>query len=95
MCMTAWPNASLLRRQKLAKKSIMNKKIGKNVNIIGFANFCQRVACGGVQPNACYGKILVFILEYNNNISCITIYFLHASVPYVSDVGQINWGRMG
>jgi hypothetical protein len=43
-------------------KSITDKKIGKNVNIIGsltipnfkfavihntFANFCQRVACGG------------------------------------------------
>ena len=46
----------------------MNKKNGKNVNIIGltipnfkfavihntFANFCQRVACGGGYSNTFY-----------------------------------------
>jgi hypothetical protein len=51
---------SFLRRQ-LFGKNVNIKKIGKNVNIIGlrspipkfavihntFANFCQRVACGG------------------------------------------------
>ena len=59
------------------------------------ANDLHMTMCMTAWPNACYEKILVFILEYNNNISCIAICFLHASVPSVSYVGQINWGRMG
>jgi hypothetical protein len=38
--------------------------------------------------------IFVFRLQYNNNISCIPTYFLHASVPSITDEGQIILGRM-
>jgi hypothetical protein len=48
-----------------------------------------KTMCMTVWPNVCLREIFVFRLHYNNNISCIPIYFLHASAPSVSDRGQI------
>ena len=31
------------------------------------------------------GGIVVFSLQYNNNISCILMHFLHARAPSISD----------